>query len=205
MSIVYILTNESMPDYIKIGRTEREVTKRVLELDNTAVPLPFQCYYAAEVADYQKVEKALHGAFGDYRVRKNREFFRALDPHKVKMVLELLATSDVTPRDDFVIDADTAQALERAEATYTRRFSFKSAGVPLGETLVFARNDAITCTVVTDSTVMYEGTEVSISRAAVLASQSLGFKSKELAGGNYWLFENETVNLRRTRLQDLRR
>ena len=37
MSIIYILTNDSMPDYIKVGRTEREVHNRMIELDTTAL------------------------------------------------------------------------------------------------------------------------------------------------------------------------
>ncbi len=98
MSVIYILTNEAMPDFIKIGRTENAVTARMLQLDTTGIPLPFQCYYAAEVENYQRVEKALHVAFDDFRVRKNREFFQNLDPHKVRAVLELMAIRDVTPK-----------------------------------------------------------------------------------------------------------
>ena len=82
MSYVYILTNEAMPGYIKIGLTDKPVSERVLGLDNTSVAIPFQCYYAARVDDNQKIERALHTAFGDFRVRPNREFFK-MDPYKV--------------------------------------------------------------------------------------------------------------------------
>jgi hypothetical protein len=44
--IVYVLTNEAM---VKIGRTTTSVEQRIKELDNTSLPLPFQCFYAAEV------------------------------------------------------------------------------------------------------------------------------------------------------------
>ena len=88
MSYVYILTNEAMPGYIKIGLTDKPVSERVLGLDNTSVAIPFQCYYAARVDDNQKIEKALHTAFGDFRVRSNREFFK-MDPYKVKVILEV--------------------------------------------------------------------------------------------------------------------
>ena len=79
MNFVYILTNEAMPGYIKIGLTDKPITERVLGLDNTSVAVPFQCYYAARVDDNQKIERALHTAFGDFRVRPNREFFK-MDP-----------------------------------------------------------------------------------------------------------------------------
>ena len=50
MAIVYILTNESMLDIIKIGITDN-LSRRLRELDNTSTPLPFECFYAVEVDD----------------------------------------------------------------------------------------------------------------------------------------------------------
>lgn len=48
--IVYILTNAAMPGYIKIGLTQQnDVALRVKQLDNTSLPLPFECYYSARV------------------------------------------------------------------------------------------------------------------------------------------------------------
>ena len=42
---VYILTNPSFrEDWIKIGKSSRPVDVRSKELDNTAVPLPFEIY-----------------------------------------------------------------------------------------------------------------------------------------------------------------
>ena len=54
--IVYILTNQSMPDTIKIGITDN-LERRMRELDNTSTPLPFECYYAVEVQDAKAIEK----------------------------------------------------------------------------------------------------------------------------------------------------
>ena len=42
---VYILTNRSFrDDWVKIGKSSRPVDIRSKELDNTAVPLPFDVY-----------------------------------------------------------------------------------------------------------------------------------------------------------------
>jgi hypothetical protein len=47
--IVYVLTNESMEGMVKIGRTSTGVEQRIRELDNTSLPLPFRCFYAADL------------------------------------------------------------------------------------------------------------------------------------------------------------
>lgn len=94
--IIYILENEAMPGFVKIGRTNRDVEQRVSELSNsTAVPFPFHCVYAATVEDAVLVERQIHMAFAAQRVRK--EFFR-LPAHCVISVLELVAKEIVTPR-----------------------------------------------------------------------------------------------------------
>ena len=74
--IVYILTNQSMPDTIKVGITDN-LDRRVRELDNTSTPLPFECYYAVEVENASAIEKKIHEGLDDKRVRQNREFFNA--------------------------------------------------------------------------------------------------------------------------------
>ena len=56
MAIVYILTNESMPDTIKVGITGN-LDRRIKELDTTGTPLPFECYYAVEVENAAAIEK----------------------------------------------------------------------------------------------------------------------------------------------------
>ena len=71
MPIVYILTNQCMPDTIKIGVTEN-LEQRIKQLDNTSVALPFECYYAVEVSEATQIEKKLHQGLDDYRIRQNR-------------------------------------------------------------------------------------------------------------------------------------
>lgn len=191
MSIVYVLTNEAMPGYIKIGRTETSVEQRMRELDKTALPLPFQCYYAARVEDFVKLERTLHTAFGDHRVRSNREFFR-LDPYKARVVIELLAIEDVTPRTDNFEDEESARAVEKA-SRFTGRYSFAENGIPVGSTLHYASDHSITCVVHDNNNVEFEGEIVSPSRAAYMANTARGGRASALQGPVWWLFEGETL------------
>jgi hypothetical protein len=192
VSIVYILTNESMPGYIKIGITERELNRRITELDTTSVPLPFQCYYAARVSDPRAVEKALHTAFGETRIRTNREFF-TVDPFRVKAILSLLAIEEVTPREDIVVAPEDQEALEKA-IKRSGRFSFDAVGIPAGTALQFVQDESILCHVYDDRSVSFMGEIMSTSRAAVLASQSLGYKAKAISGPWYWLHDGKTLD-----------
>ena len=58
---VYILTNPSFrEDWVKIGKSSRPVDVRSKELDNTAVPLPFEIYATLKTEKYDIVENILH-------------------------------------------------------------------------------------------------------------------------------------------------
>jgi len=197
MSIVYILTNEAMPGYIKIGRTETSVEQRMRELDKTSIPLPFQCYYARRVSNYQKVEAALHQAFGDFRVRASREFFK-FDPYKARILLELLEGEDVTPTDDVASDEEGKLALERVSRS--GRFNLARYGVMAGAVLEYTSDRSITCEVVDETSVNFRGQVMNISKAAVMANAERGGRSTTAAGPLWWLFEGETLASLRERL-----
>lgn len=202
MSNVYILTNEAMPGLIKIGLTEGPITDRVLQLDTTSVPIPFQCYYAAKVLDNRQVERALHTAFGDVRVRQNREFFR-IDPFKVKTILELLAVEDVTPRHELVASAEDAQAM-RTVSSSSGKFRFSSAAISKGAILNFVKDPEITAVVEDDATVLFDGILYSLTASALEALRKCGYNWSSVQGPEYWLYKGETVGSHRTRQRELR-
>ena len=55
---VYILTNPSFrEDWVKIGKSSRPVDVRSKELDNTAVPLPFEIFATMKTVKFNEVEK----------------------------------------------------------------------------------------------------------------------------------------------------
>lgn len=87
-NIIYILINEAMPGYVKIGKTG-DLEQRVRSLDTTSVPLPFECFYACSVKNADFVERQLHEAFADNRVRSSREFFE-IAPERAIAILKLV-------------------------------------------------------------------------------------------------------------------
>lgn len=200
--IVYVLTNESMPGLVKIGRTTNSVEQRIKQLDTTSVALPFQCFYAAEVKDSAFVESKLHLAFANARVRQNREFFR-VDANQVAAAIQIGELKDVTPKDDVVNDATDIQALQQAVEKVDRRsrLRFSELGIPLGSVLQFAKDATVTCVVVADGQVSYEGEALSPSAAALKAIRKLGFRWAAVSGSEYWLYEDETLVARRERLE----
>lgn len=202
MGFVYILTNESMPGLIKIGLTDQnDVEFRVRGLDTTGVALPFQCYYAARVEENQRVERALHTAFGDFRLRPNREFFR-LDPYKVKAILEVLEIEEVTPRTEIVESPDDIEALRKANIK-AGRFRFSTASIPIGSTLNFVKDLSLTAAVVEDTWVEYEGERHSLTTAALEALKKCGYNWSSVQGPEYWLFQGESVGSHRERQHGL--
>ena len=54
---VYILTNPSFrEDWVKIGKSSRSVDVRSKELDNTAIPLPFEIYATLKTSKFDKLQ-----------------------------------------------------------------------------------------------------------------------------------------------------
>ncbi len=193
-NIVYILINESMPGYVKIGKTN-DLEHRIRSLDTTGVPLPFECFYACRVKDATFVERQLLDAFMDHRVRSSREFFE-IAPERAVAILKLVAIEDVTPKKDFIESQEDQQALNQARTRRTR-FNFKMVDIPAGAELVFSRDENIKAKVVDNRSIEFNGNITNLSSAA---QEALG-ADYGVAGTDYWMYEGETLDERRRRLE----
>ena len=100
---VYILTNPSFrEDWVKIGKSSRPVDVRSKELDNTAVPLPFEIFATLKTVKYNEAEKLVHRyieRFTNLRIRNNREFFNVKPEEALDIFREV-----ATLLDDAVIE-----------------------------------------------------------------------------------------------------
>ena len=197
--IIYVLINEAMPGYVKIGKTSTSLEQRVRELgSSTSIPLPFTCFYACTVGDSTFVERQLHDAFDGSRVNPRREFFQ-IAPERVVAALKLAELENITPKKDFVESVEDQQALNQAR-TIREKSNFKMVDIPVGAELVFSRDEDIKAKVVAltgQKTIEYNGEITSLSLAA---QKILGYSYK-VAGTLYWMYEGETLDERRRRFE----
>jgi len=189
MGIVYLLTHEAMPGLTKIGRTETSLEERLKSLNSTSVPGPFDCFYAAEVDDAVDVEKRLHDAFEDLHYGK--EFFE-IHPLRAQRILEMVAISDKTPRENAPLDPSEKAQIEKNNAR-TRGFSMARIGLKPGDVLTFARGTGISAEVASDTEVLFKGELLSLSAAGLKAITECGYKWTTIAGPIFWLFDGEPL------------
>lgn len=175
---VYILTNPSFrEDWVKIGKSSRPVDVRSKELDNTAVPLPFEIYATLKTTKYAKVEKQIHKQIDrltDLRIRQNREFFNippsvALDIMRDMADLlddaELYVYVDGKPVLSKSKDEDKkieAESKERQSRAPKPAFKFHMIGLNVGDTIVFDPLQ-LPVKVASDDRIEYEGRLYSLS------------------------------------------
>ena len=162
---VYILTNPSFrEDWVKIGKSARPVDGRSKELDNTAVPLPFEIFATMETAKYNEVERLVHKTIDrltDLRIRQNREFFNVAPQIALDIFYDIASTID----DAKIVEYEdnrpkTAKdAPEKAEpqkrTTKRPRFKFSMVGIRIGETITFDPT-GVKVRVASDDSVEYE-------------------------------------------------
>lgn len=195
--IIYILINEAMPGYVKIGKTSTNLEQRIRELSaSTSVPLPFTCFYACTVKNVAFVEHQLHDAFDNNRINPKREFFQ-ISPERVVSALKLVEIEDITPKKDFVESKEDQHALNQARAEKRTQFHFKMVNIPIGAELVFSRDENIKAKVIDNKSISFNNKITSLSASA---QEILGY-DYGVQGTAYWMYEGETLDERRKRLE----
>ena len=195
--IIYVIGNAAFStQVVKIGRA-KSLSQRINTL-NTAVPLPFICYKASRVKDMIHAEKLLHQTFRHAKNDWRGEFFQ-VEPEVVAAVLELIEIEDVTSlapnptEEDIEIINENVKRAERKE-----NFTFGMVGIPIGKRLSFVDDPEITCEVTSDKTqILYRDEKYSISGLATKLKNS----AYSVRGPLYWMYEGETLQQRRERLE----
>lgn len=160
---VYILTNPSFKeDWVKIGKSSRPVNVRSKELDNTAVPLPFEIFATMKTCKYNEVEKLVHKTIDrltDLRIRQNREFFNV----SPQMALEIFRDIAMTIDDaEVILYHENKPITEKSVDTHTKRevkrsrFKFSMCEIKIGELITFIPTGLVV-KVASDDSIEYDG------------------------------------------------
>ena len=212
---IYILTNPSFPDYVKIGYA-KNVQQRVDELNaSTAVPFAFRIYATYEV-DSELSDKKLHSILDklnpELRSKENingktrvREFY-AMSPEDAYSILEAIAEIN-NYRNKLVKPSLTEkEAEDEAIATANRErlapFKFSMCNIPIGAEIEFSDagcpNSGEKCTVIDDNHVEYKETVYSLSSLATM----LAGTKWPVAGPKYFKYDGEWLNVLRAKMEN---
>jgi len=206
---VYILTNPSFrEDWVKIGKSSRPVDVRSKELDNTAVPLPFEIFATMQTSKYNEVEKLVHKTIDrltDLRIRQNREFFNVAPQVALDIFNDIAQTIDdavVTEyKDNKPIKKDcTSDSNEQDKHSERRtRFKFSMVGIKIGEYITFTPTN-IMVKVASDNSVEYEGRIYKLSPfVGTFMPEDKRNTSGAYQGSKYFTYNGEVLDdLRKT-------
>ena len=84
---IYILSNKSFPNYIKIGSTMKDPRIRAQELSDTSVPFPYEVKFKIMTKNCEILEKEVHSILDKKRVDLEREFFEC-SVEEAKKIIE---------------------------------------------------------------------------------------------------------------------
>lgn len=209
---VYILTNPSFrEDWVKIGKSSRPVDVRSKELDNTAVPLPFEIFATLKTVKYDIVEKKIHKAIDrltDLRIRQNREFFNI----KPELALEIfkdeamiLDDGEITLYENNVPVVSSPDSPEETKPTrnapHRPRFKFSMVNIPIGSELIFVPA-SLKVKVASDDQVEYEGRIYKLSPfAGTFMPAEKRNTSGAYQGAKFFSYKGEILDTLRTRIE----
>ena len=216
---IYILTNPSFKQYVKIGYAT-DVRQRLAELNrSTAVPFAFRVYATYEV-DSALSDKKLHSILDKLNPelrsveevdgkRRIREFY-AMSPEDAYSILEAIAEingfshrlkkwkATATEQQDEAL----AQKIDEEHQERLSPFAFSKCDIPSGEQIAFCcdgnKNDGALCEVADDKHVRFNGEIWSLS---ALAKHLLNTQTS-IAGPRYFKYKGEWLIDIRARLED---
>lgn len=162
---VYILTNPSFKeDWVKIGKSSRPVDVRSKELDNTAVPLPFEIFATMKTCKYNEVEKLVHKTIDrltDLRIRQNREFFNVSPQMALEIFRDIAMTIDdaevvLYHENKPIVDSNPLLSVPQRREVKRSRFKFSMCDIKIGELITFVPTGLVV-KVASDDSIEYDG------------------------------------------------
>ena len=215
---IYILTNPSFPDYIKIGYAD-DIEKRLNQLNRSeSIPFAFRVYATYEVQS-RLTDKELHKlidtlnpdlrAIESFDGKERVKEFYAMSAEAGYQLLECIAkisgTIDklhrMTPEGHEILDEKLADEIKQMNKRSKKKkgpFNFSKYGIQPGEELNFIDDETIKVKVVNDRKIEYNGEITSLSELA----QRLKKVNHPLQGTLYFTYKGECLTDLRERLDN---
>lgn len=209
---IYILTNPSFKDYVKIGYAD-DVKRRLQELNRSeCIPFAFRIYATYEV-DSRLSDKKIHSiidklnpnlrSIDNFEGKERKREFYAMSPEDAYSILEAIA--EINGRSDKLtlikpteIEKEEEQTAIEVEEEIKERlspFNFNMVGIKVGEELEFCNlaspNNGVKCIIVNEKQVEYNGEKWSLSSLAKELSNS----KWPVAGPRYFKYKGEWLNV----------
>lgn len=210
--VIYILTNPSFPDYVKIGYAHN-IETRLKQLNRSeTIPFAFRVY-AVYAVESELTDKELHKLIDklnpDLRTIENfdgkervKEFY-AMSAEDAYGLLECIAKISgtlgrlqrLTPEGHEILDEQIAN--EVRETVRRGPFRFSACNIPIGSQIEFIEDSSVKATVVDDRRIEYNGETTSVS---ALAQKLKGF-DHAVQGTLWFTYQGEKLTDIRDRVE----
>ena len=206
--VIYILTNPSFPEYVKIGYA-KDIEQRLLQLNRSeTIPFAFRVYATYDVVTPLSdliLHDLIDGLNPDLRAietfngkKRTREFYEMTPEYAYNILSSIAKLSGTESRLKRIKpeghEVEDIKMAEEAEKAYRRGpFTFSSVGINPGEYISFVPDCSITATVVDDKHIRIGDTVTSLSGAA----KSILHKNA-LQGPKYWSYNGRILDDIRT-------
>ena len=206
--VIYILTNPSFPEYVKIGYA-KDIEQRLLQLNRSeTIPFAFRVYAIYDVVTPLSdliLHDLIDGLNPDLRAietfngkKRTREFYEMTPEYAYNILSSIAKLSGTESRLKRIKpeghEVEDIKMAEEAEKAYRRGpFTFSSVGINPGEIISFVPDLSITATVVDDKHIRIGETVTSLSGAA----KSILHKNA-LQGPKYWSYKGRILDDIRT-------
>lgn len=210
VGVIYILTNPSFPDYVKIGYAT-DIEKRLAQLNRSeCIPFAFRVYATYEVSTPLQ-DKELHAlidrlnpelrAIDTFDGKTRTKEFYAMSAEDAYALLESIAKLSgtmeklqrLTPEGHEILDEETAAEVQEEAKERKAPFSFCKCDIPSGAEIVLVGRPDVIATVKDDRQIEYQGEVYSLSALAQKILQT----SYPLQGPVHWTYQGK-------RLRDIR-
>ena len=211
--VIYILTNPSFPEYVKIGYAD-DLKQRLSQLNRSeCIPFAFRVYATYEV-DSRLSDKKIHSiidrinpelrSIENFNGQKRVREFYAMTPEDAYGILEAMAEihgygerlKKYEMTESEAQDERLAQEFDNENTERTSNFSFSACQISVGEQIEYYDNPNIKATVVDDRNVEFEGQNYSLTALA----KKLSGKKYSVAGPRFFRYKGEWLNDIRHRL-----